>query len=344
MSHPFAKAMRDTLDALDGSAKLLQKSLKTTDFTASNTLGTEEADVFISEVVAESVIFSNATIWRTSKPSGQISFYDLPGYIVESVAEDTDTSNVFNPTFRRVAFATRKIRAAIDVTSESLEDNIEGPAFQAKLMSDVIRQVSNNFETLAWVGDSAQGGTDSYSRLIKTNDGWLKQLGASSGAALVNGNGKRMSFALLDKMFAALPHKYKSPQYLSKLRWIISWGSALALVTDGATRATNLGDQLRTTGSLPLVHGIPFLICPLFPEDQSISGTASLGSEVLLCDPKNLTMVMQRDISSEWERKPRQDRWEGTLYARNDFVIMDPAGVVRAYDVSVDPAVNLYNV
>lgn len=342
MKNPFAETLKKAMDSLE-SGTLLEKALQTTDFSASNTLGVDEADMFISEVVAESMILSQCTVWRTTKASGQLSFYDLPGYILETVAENQDTSNTHKPTFRKVPFQTEKARAAIDITSEALEDNIEGPAFQAKLMSDIIKRIADNSEVLGWVGDESQAGSDTYSLLLKTNDGWIKQMTTANGCNILSGNGRRLSFAMLDRMFAKLPHKYKNPATLSQFRWVISYGSAVALVTDGSARATNLGDQFRTTGQLPPVHGIPFLIVPLFPEDQAISGTASLGSEVLLLDPKNLVYVVQRDVSSEWERKPRNDRWEGTFYLRSDYVIKDIPAIVRCDDVSVDPAVALYS-
>jgi len=344
MKNPFAQILKHALDGQAETIRMFQKAaLQTTDF-GTNQLSRDEADMFISEVVARSKFFGLCTIWRTNASSGQLNFFDLPDYIIEHAdeAEDVTEGSKFRPTFRRCRFVTEKARAAIDITRESDEDNIEGPGFRSNLMSAVTTKVANNLETLGWSGDENQAGTDSYSKLLRVNDGWLKQLTTANGCNVTTGGGARLSFKLLDRVYASVPVQYKTDEWRARARWIVSPDSALALVTDGSTRATNLGDQLRTTGTLPPVHGIPFEIINQFPQTNAISGTASLGSQLILGDPKNFVAVIQRQVSSEWERKPRKDLDEGTIYTRTDYVVKKFDDLVYCDDISVDPAVALY--
>lgn len=338
--------MKRYLDALADELKVREAAktattVLTTDLDAGGALTEEEADQFITEVVNESMFLQMARLHRTNKPSGKINFMNITSHVTEAADEDTDSGNVVKPSFRKLTYATKKTRTAVDISGESLEDSIEGAGAQQTIMNGILAKMGSDMETLAWEGDESVAGSDAYSRLVQTNDGWLTQLTQAAGVHHVDAGNKKLSFDLMSEMFRNLPSKWK--RRIGEFKWIMSWSAAQALVEAEAARLTDLGDNFRVTGALPNILGIPVVIVPLFPEDLTLTGTASQGTECLLAQPQNFIYVVQRDVSIEWERVPRKDRWEATVYMRTDFIVEQPDAIVRAVNVNIDPTAASYS-
>ena len=105
---------------------------------------------------------------------------------------------------------------------------------------------------------------------------------------------------------------------------------------DWSDRETQGGDRALATGLRPGPWGIPMLEVPLMPEDLTCgSGSCSDGSEIWLTPLSNLIYFIRRDITIEWDRKPRLDQWEATIHFRCDFEVDNCAMVVIAEDVSM---------
>jgi|GEM_PF-4196638 len=81
--------------------------------------------------------------------------------------------------------------------------------------------------------------------------------------------------------------------------------------------------------------GSPMLEVPLMPEDLTWGTAGTSGCQIWYTPPKNLMYFIQRDITIEFERKPRQDCWEVTIHFRVDFEVENPALVVIAKNVDL---------
>src|SRR5690606_27251104 len=119
--------------------------------------------------------------FRTDKPSGDIAKIDVQGYITESATENSTSTETRKHTPSSVHYQNKKIRSQFDFTTEVEEDNIEGPSGVNTILGALLKQVSNNVETLGIMGDESQGGSDDYSRLLRANDGWHVQTAAGTG-------------------------------------------------------------------------------------------------------------------------------------------------------------------
>src|SRR5690606_27083216 len=120
-----------------------------------------------------------------------------------------------------------------------------GPSGVNTILGALLKQVSNNVETLGIMGDESQGGSDDYSRLLRANDGWHVQTAAGTGTHQLNAASKQISWRLLSDMVAALPTRYRR-NLQRDYRFIMSPNAVIRLLNEVQSRQTDFGDSLYT--------------------------------------------------------------------------------------------------
>lgn len=316
---------------------------------ANSILSRQQADAFIDLVVDESVLLKSIRTVRIDHPAGEINKLDLGNIVTESV--DATGVATHKPSASKVEYDTKKIRSAFDITSDFTEDNLEGTGIRDKLLAMFTKRIAIDLEILALQGDASLfpanvNGTLSQ-RLLGANDGFLKILTANvPGGQQVDADGADASTALFYQMKKKVPARYRvsGPDY----RWIVSsrtwdkWNYDMTQVrgddTKGVTAPTETIARFREMagGGKPL--GIPMFEVPLMPTDLVYNTDQDDGTKIILSPLKNLIFFIQRDITIEWDRIPRQDKWEVTIHTRNDFQVENRDMVVLANDVGVDGA------
>lgn len=329
--------------------EFMQKAAFTTSDLNSASLKNEDAERFINQVVDESVLLKACRLHMTDSPSGDISKLYITGPVTRKSTENTEFTATRKPSNTVVSFNTVKSTSAIDISGEVAEDNVEGMGGKSTILQAMLNQIANDMETLAIEGDDSISGSTDLEELLKTNDGWYVKTDVSNGCHQLDAAGKRVSLQLLSHMKRLMPTKWR--KNLNDLRFIMSANVAedlceeLANYGGGTFTQSSLTDTLRTMGGLPRIHGIEPLVVPLLPEDLTIDGTAGdTGSFIWLTNPKNLIYVVQRQLTVEWERKPRKDIDEGTVHMRTDFVVEEYDAVVRCDNVNLDSDVTRYGV
>ena len=256
--------------------------------------------------------------------------------VVRLATEAVDDAVNVKVAFAKVSLTTQKLRLDWELSSESLEDNLEGEAFEDHVARLLSAQAANDIEDLAINGDVNL--TDDA--LYKSFDGWRKRLYA--GANIVDGS----SAANLDrgvflKALRAMPRKFM--QRRGALRWYTSAGLLQDYVYSDQFVATE--GQFLPAGTNPDSNPIagsaagwspasPFGIraqeVPLFPEYTVSSKTAS---DVWLVDPNNLIWGVKREIQVYRQFVPRKDTIEYTMYTRVGTSIENPNAAVLVKNV-----------
>ncbi|MFH1333569.1 MAG: hypothetical protein ABIH53_05020 [archaeon] len=152
-------------------------------------------------------------------------------------------------------------------------------------------------------------GQSAENNLLGVNDGWNKIFVAEVPAAQqIDAAGTAPSKKLYYDMKRAVPARYRvaKPDYI----WIVPSGPFDKWKLDWSDRETAGGDSALTTGMAPGPWGSPMLEVPLMPEDLTWGTAGTTGCQIWYTPPKNLMYFIQRDITIEFERKPRQDCWE----------------------------------
>lgn len=308
------------------------------------TLSAEEADLFIDYIVDQSVLKGNARIVKMALPTKNIRAIGLGSdHILHPGATFSSSDYVKTLADDLITLTSKKIRCAIVVMDDDLEDNPEGRGFQDHLMRMVTKQVANELEEAFWIGD-----THSLSGFASTDirsifDGWRYRLDNSqTGEAYLNDvsgsctildaanatTGHTSDFdtagkiAMISKtapnpteykfakMLEKLPSKYKS-EGLQNFRFYCN-----DLVVDNyfevmMERGTVLGDQLITGKVQPSFRTVPIIACPKMATTmeaysttkENYDATNGTYTDTVLTHKDNFIIGIQRDIKVEAQRE-----------------------------------------
>lgn len=256
--------------------------------------------------------------------------------IVRLATEAVDDAVNVNVKFAKVSLGSQKLRLDWELSSESLEDNIEGAAFEDHVARLLASQAANDIEDLAINGDVNL--TDDA--LYKSFDGWRKRLYA--GANVVDAAGAELDKSVFHKALRAMPRRYLAQR--GALKWFTSAGllqdyvyTAQYVETAGELKAPNVNPDVNPLATNPgwspvSPFGFASVEVPLFPE-YDISG-GKQGSDIWLVDPKNLIWGVKREIKVYREFVPRKDTIEYTMFTRVGTAVENPNAAVLVKNVA----------
>jgi hypothetical protein len=320
---------------LAAARSVVQKSVVDESALPNSVFTREQADRFIDLVVDQSELLSIVTVERKAAAKGSIPKLNL-GDIVMEGASSRSTAKRRVPTESVVTYDMVKYRLAFDLATDFEDDNIEGNAFRDKLVNMFTKQTRNNTELAAVNSDSSLVTGDAQSdtnNLYGVNDGWHKILLDNVPAAQqLDCAGKTWSEDLFFKLRRMVPKRFR-PNF-GEYRYLLPPSGYDHLTRLRAARVTDGGDAAFADGSSPTPWGIRKIAINHFPEDLAVTATGTNdGAYVWLTPPSNLIWFVRREMSLEWERQPRADLTEATMYTRMDFEVMDPDMVVLAKNI-----------
>ena len=247
-------------------------------------------------------------------------------FVGASGTYENDNSTTFTAagaTFSKVSLTTRKLRLDWELSSESLEDNIEGADLEDHIARLMATQAGNDIE------DVLINGLGTGSGLLSAFAGFRKL--ALDNAHVVDGNGAGLDKNVFNAAIKTMPRKYK--QRRNQLRFFT--GSNLVQdylynltanagsvnpfdIASGVIRgdvAANDGGPGTTT---PFAFGIPVINVPLMDETRSgdYSGATGLHGDVHLTFPQNFIIGIKRDVVVYRLFQPKKDTIEYTLFIR----------------------------
>jgi len=333
---------------------LLQKVVDTTAIGADGggILNARQSNRFIDYVIDQSVLMKTARIVRMNEPTVDIDKVDIGQRIMRKATEGTDDGVNADPTFSKISMTTVKLRLDWELTTEGLEDNIEGDSLEDHVASLMARQTANDLEDLYIHGDT----TNTGDALLKSLDGFRKR--ARADAHVVDAAGGNLTRSVFDKALRALPNKYL--QRRNQLVWSTSssllqdyiWSLTLDVAATGGPAAGSvMGEAVINAGlggaqgggiGTSLVPGIrPFgiglLEVPLYGETETGTYSAASGNHgvVELTFPQNRIIGIQRDIVVYREFKPKKDAIEYTQFIRVTNQIENADAYVHVRNVKV---------
>lgn len=328
------------------SDSLIEKVVATDTIQGSNPVGTggltyAQADRFIDYMWDATVLGGLVRKRRMKAVEEEIDTIAVGARLVRGATEAVDTGENVRPTFGKLSITTKKYRLDWELSSESLEDNIEGDALEDHIARLMATQMGNDLEDIAINGD-----TSSSVPGIGVDNGWRKR--AVAGAHVVDNKGSYLDRATFNRALKAMPRKYTKDR--SALRFFTSTNaiqdwlySFQQVATAGEVNLAISGDNylnqpVRTEGGAGFIAGRPFGVTlqevPLFLEDydgdydtnSAVSGiqlpsTSINHTDLWLTFPENLIWGVKRDIVVYREFKPKKDTIEYTVYTRQGVQI-----------------------
>lgn len=264
--------------------------------------------------------------------------------------------------FSKVSLGSVKFRMDWELSTEALEDGIEGNDLDDHIARLMAQQAANDLEDLAINGDTDGHKDDA---LLKGFDGWRKRLfyGGTvldaGSITLPDGTGAgELHRGTFNAALRAMPRKYNDRR--ASLRFFTATG----LLQDymyreqlmdaggfpdrtGNTEGGNNNPGANAGWSPTSPYGVRASEVPLFPEyDIDFNGssaglgtppvgrTAGQGSDLWLVDPKNLIWGVRRAVQVYREFKPKKDAIEYTMYTRVGANVENPAASVVVKNVA----------
>jgi HK97 family phage major capsid protein len=219
-------------------------------------------------------------------------------------------------TFSKVELTTKKLRLDWEVSSEALEDNIEGGALEDHLVRLMTTAFGNDIEDLAINGDVAESG-DAFLGIM---DGFITKTkgdGYAHAAVLADDTaGGAWTTDDMQRIILSLPRRYRAIQ--TGLKFYAGTDTFANIVKNNGTVWDSIGSTEAARGSYlggidqtfggarqSRVLGIPVLEVPYFPADY-----------VELTFPANRIWGFQRDITVNRFYVPKKDTIEYTVFVR----------------------------
>ena len=259
-------------------------------------------------------------------------------------AEDTGSNSA--PAFTKIELTTTKFRLDYELSTESLEDNIEGQQLEDHIVRLMATQFGNDLEDIAINGRPASSGNGTYNNTL---NGFIRQTldtsytGAHEAAAAAatmtsiweatpdsgDGSVATLSLEAIEAVYNALPRKFKARRqdlkfYMNSkhLQELISALRAVGSVPEQvATRVIDgvLPQIGGPAGAQYMIFGLPVLEVPLYPDNY-----------VDLTLPSNRIWGFQRDVTVHREFKPKKDTVEYTVYVRMGVALEEKSAIAYA--------------
>lgn len=306
--------------------ELLEKVLNTTAVGAGGggLLNAKQADKFIDYMWDQTAMVSTVRKIKMRERTQDIDKLAVGERLARKATEGVDDGVNVDPSFSKISMTTVKIRLDWELTTESLEDNIEGEALEDHVARLLATQLGNDLEDLYINGDTSLSGDP----LLKSLDGWIKR--ALAGTHIVSHGGNTMNRAMFNTVVKAMPRKYLSRR--GELRFFTSPGLLQDFLNETANETNgaylNVQERVYETpggvsgqggGGINLrPFGVDLWEVPLFPEDVAGDHSGASGNHGygIWTFPNNFIVGVQREITVYREFKPKKDSIEYTVYTR----------------------------
>lgn len=303
-------------------------------------LSPEQSRQFIDYMFDEMVLAQDGRRITMRGNTAEIDKVRVGTRLVAKATQADNTGTNSTAQFTKLEITTTKFRLDYELSTESLEDNIEGDALEDHVVRLMAAQFGNDLEDIAING--ASGSTSGYYQ--NTLNGFVKQIrdtsdeGHEAAAAIAdmagiwdNASASTEKFGLdaLEALYNALPRKFKArrdglkfytnskhiTELVADLRKLGSVPEEVAVrVIDG--QVPRLGGA---SGAQYRVFGIPVLEVPLYPDNYA---------DITL--PSNRVWGFQRDVTVHREFKPKKDTIEYTVYVRFGVMVEEKSAVAYA--------------
>ena len=278
---------------------------------ASGILRPEQARRFIDYVWDGTVLAKDGRRVTMRANTMELEKVNVGERVIRAANQGDATFTNAGATFSKVELTTKKIRLDWEVSSEALEDNVEGAALEDHLVRLMTNAFANDIEDLAINGDGATG------NFLSIMEGFVNHTttngDAHEYAATVTGNA--FSPEILQGVINALPRKYRALK--SGLKFYAGTDAFQGIVQENGTNGSNIWteqyrnaylagtDQIIGEARTTRVLGIPVMEVPYYPEGF-----------VDLTFPSNRIWGFQRDITVNREYVAKKDTIEYTVFVR----------------------------
>ena len=292
---------------------------------AGGILAPEQARRFIDYVWDATVLAKDGRRVTMRANTMEIEKVNVGERVIRAAAQGSPNYTNTGATFTKVELTTKKIRLDWEVSTESLEDNIEGGALEDHLVRLMTNAFANDIEDLAINGDASTGDFLSIMNGFVNQTRHSAKVGTTDAhEAVVSLSNDDWTTSIMQKIVLAMPRKYRAVK--SNLKFYAGTDAFSGIVRNNGT----LADAISSAFSDRIGSTQPNRQAYLDGGAQTIGGartTRVLGIDVMevpyypdgfvdLTFPSNRVWGFQRDITVNREYKPKKDTIEYTVFVR----------------------------
>jgi HK97 family phage major capsid protein len=309
-------------------------------------LNPEQSRQFIDYIFDEMVLANDGRRVVMRANTMEVDKVRVGSRLVAKATQAEQTGSNAAPAFTKIELTTTKFRLDYELSTESLEDNIEGQQLEDHIVRLMATQFGNDLEDIAINGRPATSGDGTYNNTLA---GFIRQTldtsytGAHEAAAAAatmtsiweatpdsgDGSVATLSLEAIEAVYNALPRKFKARRqdlkfYMNSkhLQELISALRSVGSVPEQvATRVIDgvLPQIGGPAGAQYMIFGLPVLEVPLYPDNF-----------VDLTLPSNRIWGFQRDVTVHREFKPKKDTVEYTVYVRMGVALEEKSAIAYA--------------
>jgi HK97 family phage major capsid protein len=268
-------------------------------------LNPEQSRQFIEYIFEQQVLARDGRRVTMRANTAELEKMNVGERVIRAAAQADAAYTNAGVTFTKVEITTKKIRLDWEVSTEALEDNIEGAALEDHLVRTMTRAFANDLEDLAINGTGS--GSNAFLNIL---EGFVAKETAEGHSATYG-----TTIESLQGLVLAMPRKYRASRAAMKFyadtetvaAIINGLGSSGNLNTERIIERVIDGSAPQTLGA-PIqyrVLGLPLVEVPLMP-----TGLVSLTF------PENRIWGFQRDVTVHREFQPKKDTVEYTTFLR----------------------------
>ncbi len=338
------------------SNELMEKVIRTSEIGAGGggLLAPEQANRFIDYMWDATVLGPQVRTVRLRGNEQEIERIGVGERLMRAATEAVDDGMNVGVAFSKISVSTKKLRMDWELSTDSLEDNIEGEALEDHIARLMTNQAGQDLEDVAINGDTRL----TRDPLLKVFNGWRRL--ARDGGHVVDAQGRPLDRSAFNSALKAMPRKYMQRRNQMKFftganlmqdyLYSLTTGSADTFTqAAGESFVQNGGNQPGEAAGWQVnvaSFGVPLQEVPLLSETQdgdyaaytkdgvAYDPTRDHG-EVWLTFPQNLLWAIKRDIQVYREFKPKKDSIEYTVFTRVGAAVENLSAFVVVNNLAV---------
>ena len=280
----------------------------------------EQSRQFIEYIFEQQVLAQDGRRVTMRANTTELEKMNVGERVIRAAAQADATYTNADVQFTKVTLTTKKIRLDWEVSTEALEDNIEGAGLEDHLVRTMTRAFANDLEDLAINGTGT--GTNNFLNILE-------------GFVSIEADGNSATYGTtiesLQGLVLAMPRKYRGSR--SNMKFYADTETVAAIV-NGLGSSGNLNSEriiervvdgvAPSTLGAPIqyrVLGLPLVEVPLMPAGY-----------VSLTFPENRIWGFQRDVTVHREFKPKKDTVEYTVFLRFGVAVEETDAVAFMQD------------
>lgn len=308
----------------DNKTILEKADMALSDLTTGGLLVPEQAQRFIRILIDEAKVMRLATVTPMKSHTQEVSSIRFANRILRAGAEATamPIGDRAVPQTGKVDLVAKLFKAQVNISYETLEDNIEQDTLKQTIMQLMGEAIARDLDEIL-----VQGDTTSADTFLAQFDGILR----SATSNVVNAGGVPLTKTVLRDMLKAMPSPFLRNR--DSLRFLTSVDAEIDYRDSLSNRMTNTGDRA-LDGMAPVGYGgVPVIDVPLFPENL---GAGTNETNVLLLDPKNINVGIWRQIQIETDKDIQAGQVIIVVTMRADMKYIEETAVVKTNAVTVN--------